>query len=103
MANFKEYTMKLQLQDVVRRIDQELGLVDNVGEIDVKIKAGPGGIGIMVDGYATHAEQDGHATPIFIEFYEDSLRVVLWNDINEMDPIIVNMEKARVEHRTGEV
>lgn len=67
------------------------------------IKTNAQGIEIQVDGYGTREEADGHGTPIFIEFYEGHLRVVVWNDINQSDPQIIDMEPARLSNRKEEV
>lgn len=53
---------------------------------------------IQAHGYGDQlsAENEDYPSyPIGIEFYEDRFRVLAWNDINEADPVIIDMEKAR--------
>ncbi len=52
-------------------------------------------VGILPKGYESF---DGGA-PIWIELYEGHLRVLCWPNVNEEDPVIIDMEKARPELR----
>jgi len=63
------------------------------------IKASPLGIEIFVEGYGTAGMEDGFGAPIFIEFYEGKLRVVLNPDINVEDPEIIEMQGALEQKR----
>jgi len=67
--------------------------------VDAKIRVGPNGIEIQFDGYGTREEEDGYGTPVFIEFYDGHLRVVVWDNINEGDPKIIDMEGALCSQR----
>jgi len=55
------------------------------------------GLQIFVKGHGEKTAMPGNGTPIYIEIWEGKLRVILWPDINEEDPIIVNMDGAREE------
>lgn len=56
------------------------------GHVEGKIRFFLTGIEIFIDGYGTKTMQDGHGSPVYIEFYEGSLRVLVWSDINQEDP-----------------
>jgi hypothetical protein len=67
--------------------------------VQAKINLDPNGIELQFDGYGTREEEDGYGTPVFIEFYDGRLRVITWNDINQSDPQIIDMELARTDNR----
>ena len=52
------------------------------------------GIAIAVEGYGDAGTMPGHGEPIFIEFYNGTLRVCLNTDINHEDPHVIDMEGA---------
>lgn len=58
-----------------------------------------GQIYMMPQGYSEACSEDGDGIPVMIEFYEKELRFILHTDINEEDPKIINMEKARETNR----
>ena len=45
-----------------------------------------GVIWIRPEGHGDCTSQDGYGFPIKIEYYEGSVRVVVWGDINSEDP-----------------
>ena len=51
------------------------------------------GISITPKGYGHQEMEDGPS--ILIEVYEGRLRVLVWPNINNADPLIVDMEGAR--------
>lgn len=57
---------------------------------------------IQPAGYGEQSSEDNEGYPIGIEFYEDRFRVMAWNDINEADPVIIDMENARESNRRGD-
>lgn len=69
------------------------------GAIDVEIKHGPHGIEISPEGYGDNESADGHGSPIFIEYYEGHLRVLVWSNINDPEPTIIDLEQARESAR----
>ena len=52
------------------------------------IDMGNGQIWIRPHGYGEASSQDGHGFPIQIEYYDKSVRVVVWGDINSSDPTV---------------
>jgi hypothetical protein len=51
-------------------------------------------IWIKPKGYGDFCSEDGYGVPICIERAEGRLRVILWPDINEEDPMVIGMEGA---------
>jgi len=63
--------------------------------LKVKVQLRGNGIFVMPKGYGDCASQDGHGTPVMIEYYEGDLRVLVWSDINQEDPTyILSLDKA---------
>lgn len=55
-----------------------------------------GTIWIRPEGYGDCGSQDGCGFPIKIEYYDKSVRVVVWGDINKEDPTVnVKLDDAR--------
>ena len=84
----------------------DLGEEDNQDQdrphVEAEIEAAGSAIEIRVKGYGTREEADECGTPVVIEFYEGHLRVLVWNDINQGDPTIIDMEEARLTKRNEE-
>ena len=59
-----------------------------------------GAIYIQAKGYGDCCSNDGYGTPVFIEWYDGELRVVVFGDINQEDPThIISLEGAREDKR----
>lgn len=54
---------------------------------------------IRPEGYGEATAQDGHGFPIGLEYYNGRLRLLVYSDINEQDPQIIDMEDARESNR----
>lgn len=55
-----------------------------------------GVIWIRPEGYGDCGSQDGHGFPIKIEYYDKSVSVLVWGDINQEDPTVkVKLDDAR--------
>ena len=81
-------------------------LKDANPEYDTRLKGlvtiYPGhGIEFIFDGYGDHGTQPGHGTPVYIDIYQEELRVCIWKDINVEDPEIISLEKARESMRSN--
>lgn len=75
-------------------VDLELVKSDKSSQ-EVRISFTERGVEIYFDGYGSKTEADGSV--IFIEHYEGDLRVCVWSDVNEEDPMIISLDKARNE------
>lgn len=58
------------------------------------------GIGISFDGYSDFNSSGDSGTPVFIEKYNDALRVLIYNDIEKDEPShIITLDGARTQQR----
>lgn len=60
------------------------------------------GINLKFDGYGMSSALDSDAYIVYIEMWEGELRLVIWNDIVNDDPMIVDLSSARIERRRHE-
>ena len=72
------------------------------GEIEVEFDSSDHGVFFRFDGYGEKTSADGFGSPVGIEFYNNELRVIVWNDINQEDPQIISLENAREFNRDPE-
>lgn len=73
------------------------------GSIDVEIKHGPHGIEINPEGYGDFESAEGQGSPIFLEYYEGHLRLLVWADINDPEPShIIDLQGALESTRKEE-
>ena len=81
----QEYSVTLEEQcaDVPRR------------EIKVKLLPEGGQLWIQPEGYGDKCSADGHGRPVGLEIWEGRLRLIVYNDINEEEPRIIDLENAR--------
>ena|ERR1035437_9316861 len=71
-------------------------LTDNNGKsIPCVIEASNGRIWIAPQGYGEQSAKKGCGFPIGVELYDGKLSVMLWTDLNEGNPLIVDMENAK--------
>jgi len=54
---------------------------------------------VLPEGYGDATSEDGHGSPLGIEYYNGSLRLIVYKDINEQEPQIIDLEKARESNR----
>ena len=57
--------------------------------IPVTLHYGGDGIYIQPEEHGDTCSSDGHGTPVMLELYEGKLRLVVWSDINHVDPTYV--------------
>ncbi|QIR16649.1 hypothetical protein [Shewanella aestuarii] len=58
------------------------------------------GLALHFDGYSDFCSNDANGTPIYIEHFDNQLRVILYGDINQEDPThIISLEGARISNR----
>ena len=72
---------------------------DHSGRLPVRIVADDQFISIFPTGYGDQASADGYGCPVSIELYEGRLRLIVFADINDGDPTIIDLEGAREEDR----
>ncbi|MBE8232311.1 MAG: hypothetical protein HAW67_01150 [Endozoicomonadaceae bacterium] len=58
------------------------------------------GISVHIDGYSDHCSNDDNGTPIYIEKYNNELRLVAFGDINQEDHThLISLEGASINTR----
>lgn len=72
---------------------------DNTDNLDVTVEHTGCSLYFGIKGYGDHDSQDGCGLPIKLELYEGELRLLVWDDINEQDPKIISLEKAKESNR----
>jgi len=73
---------------------------DDKTVIPCTIELENGVIYIRPEGYGDCGTEDGYGCPVLIEYYEGSLRVVVWNDINQEDPMVLKLDNAHESKRS---
>jgi hypothetical protein len=68
---------------------------DHGGSVAVRIVSNSSAISIFPEGYGDFGSADGHGCPVFMELYEGRLRLIVFPDINEQEPLIIDLEGAR--------
>lgn len=75
---------------------------NNRKRIPVKVVSQCGSLYIRPEGTGDCTSEDGHGYPICLEYYEGSLRLIVWSDINQEDPThIIPMEGSYTSQRKG--
>lgn len=74
--------------------DTESGCV-----VEVTVSQERGHLAIGVSGYGEYEAEDGDGTPILLEYYNGSLRMVTFPNINSEEAVIVDMEGAAEDKR----
>ncbi|HBG27652.1 MAG: hypothetical protein A2Y10_10380 [Planctomycetes bacterium GWF2_41_51] len=70
-------------------------------EVKVKILSQGGQIWIGAEGYGEKCADEGEGFPIGIEIWQGRLRLIVFNDINNEEPQIIDLENARETCRIG--
>ena len=63
--------------------------------VRVRVAANDSAISIFPEGYGDFGSAPGHGCPVFLEFYRGRLRLIVFADINEQEPTIIDLESAR--------
>ena len=58
-----------------------------------------GQICIRPQGYGDRTSPDGQGFPIVVELIDGEVRVAVWPDINEEEPVLISLEGARESKR----
>ena len=49
--------------------------------------------------YGDHGSADCHGVPVMLERWQGRLRLIVWPDINQQEPQIIDLEEAREDRR----
>lgn len=70
--------------------------------IPVKVEMKNGALYIRPEGTGDCTSEDGDGFPICLEYYEGSIRLIVWSDINQEDPThIIPMDNSFTSNRKG--
>ncbi len=64
-------------------------------EIKTRISSKGGQLWIQPEGYGDKCSADGYGCPIGLEIWQGRLRLIVYGDINEEEPRIIDLENAR--------
>ena len=64
----------------------------------VRVTCNDSAISIFPEGYGDFGSAPGHGCPVFLELYQGRLRLIVFPDINDQEPSIIDLEAARDEH-----
>lgn len=67
--------------------------------IDITVENRNNRLFIRPEGYGNHMSKDGHGWPVTLEFVDDVVRVVVWDDINKDDPEEIDLWRAKETNR----
>ena len=70
---------------------------DHPGFIPVRIVSNQSAISIFPEGFGDFGSAPGHGCPVFLELYKGRLRLIVFPDINNQEPTIIDLEAARDE------
>ena len=90
MAEANEHTFEIHEQG------------EGESKLKIRVTSESGSLIIYPEGYGDCGSADGHGVPVFLELWEGRLRVVVFADINEQDPQVIDMETAKESERTPE-
>lgn len=58
------------------------------------------GLSLHFDGYSDCCSEDGYGTPVYIEKYDNDLRVIIYSDINQEEPThVISLANAHIAKR----
>jgi hypothetical protein len=77
----------------------EFGEYEGSDRISGRIEAGDDGLAVFIDGYGECTSPDGNGAIIILEKYQGRLRVLVWDDIREENPKVVDVECASESRR----
>ena len=66
--------------------------------LPVRVAANDSAISIFPEGYGDFGSAMGHGCPVFLELYRGRLRLIVFPNINNQEPTIIDLEAARDEH-----
>ena len=72
----------------------------SLGSQKVIIELTQTAICIRPEGYGDCGSADGYGCPILLERHKGRLRLIVWSDINQQEPQIIDLEGAREDQRS---
>ena len=69
------------------------------GRQPIKVVADQRGVSIEAKGYGDCCSAEGHGSPVFLELHQGHLRLIVFTNINEQEPKIIDLEAAREDQR----
>lgn len=88
------------MSDTVKEFPFEFCEYENASKkVTGKIKIGKDSLGIYIDTYGECTTEKGEGSLIILEKYEGELKLMIWDDIREQDPTVVNLENASEDRR----
>ena len=61
----------------------------------VRVVANDFAISIFPEGFGDFGSAPGHGCPVFLEIYRGRLRLIVFPDINNQEPTIIDLDAAR--------
>ena len=74
---------------------------DHDGSISVRFVSNQSAISIFPEGYGDFGSAPDHGCPVFLELYKGRLRLIVFPDINDQKPTIIDLEAARDEQHVA--
>ena len=74
---------------------------DSSESLQVRVTGNQSAISIFPEGYGDFGSAPGHGCPVFLEFYKGRLRLIVFPDINDQEPTIIDLEGAREEQHVS--
>jgi hypothetical protein len=63
--------------------------------VKARLSFASGQLWIRPEGYGDKCSTDGHGYPLGLEIWQGRLRLIVYGDINEEEPRIIDLENAR--------
>jgi len=82
--------MRQSLTTILNDVDSEYSET-----LRVRVTANDSAISIFPEGYGDFGTALGHGCPVFLELYRERLRLIVFPDINNQEPTIIDLEAAR--------
>ena len=63
--------------------------------LQVRVATNDSAVSIFPEGFGDFGSAPGHGCPVFLELYRGRLRLIVFADINDEEPTIIDLEAAR--------
>lgn len=72
---------------------------DPTKKVSGKIRIGDDGLAVYIDGYGECTSNPGESSIVILEKHQGQLRLLAWDDIQQHDPTVVELEGASESRR----